>query len=107
MLNNQIYGKCDSWCIRWHASAFLNNKLTLYPGMSLINNIGVDGTGVHCGTTNYYDCEVSKHPIDIKDIAVTDNEEVRRLVEEYLNNMKMPIINRIRNKIRKFYNNYI
>jgi hypothetical protein len=106
MLNDQINGKNDSWCIRWHASAFLKNKLTLYPGVSLINNIGVDGTGAHCGTTNYFDCEVSKHPIDIKDIPVTDNEEVRWLVEEYLRNMEKPIVNRIKNKIRRIYNKY-
>ena len=84
MLSDQINGKIDAWCIRWHASAFLKNKLTLYPGVSLVNNIGLDGTGEHCGVTNYYDCEVSKDPIDIKDISVTDNEEIRRLVEEYL-----------------------
>ena len=106
LLRSQAQGKNDSWAVRWYASAFLENKLTLYPGVSLINNIGVDGTGVHCGSTIYYDCEVSKHPIEIKDIAVTDNKEVRRLVGEYLRNMKYPIVNRIKNKIRRIYNKY-
>jgi len=107
MLNDQNNGKIDAWCIRWHASAFLKNKLTLYPGVSLINNIGNDGTGVHCGYTNHFDCEVSKHPIEIKQIAVTENEEVRRRVEEYLRNLRKPIVNRIKNKIRRLYNKYI
>ena len=31
MLKDQINGKCDSWAIRWLASAFLKDKLTLYP----------------------------------------------------------------------------
>lgn len=105
--NMKIFKKRDSWCIRWHASAFLKYKLTLYPGVSLVNNIGVDGTGEHCGSTNYYDCEVSMHPLKIKEIAVTENEEVRRRVEEYLRNIKKPIVNRIKNKIRRFYNHYI
>lgn len=34
MLKNQISGTNDSWAIRWHASAFLADKLTLYPGLS-------------------------------------------------------------------------
>jgi hypothetical protein len=105
--NTKMLNESDSWGIRWHASAFLKNKLTLYPGVSLVNNIGLDGTGVHCGTTHYYDCEVSKNPIEINDIAVTDNEEVRRLVEEYLRNIDKPVVNRIKNKIRKFSNKYI
>jgi hypothetical protein len=105
--NIKLFDKSDSWCIRWHASAFLKNKLTLYPGVSLVNNIGIDGTGEHCGPTNYYDCEVSKNPIEIKEIAVTENEEVRRLVEEYLRNIEKPIINRIINKIRTISNKYI
>ena len=47
MLNNQIEGKNDSWAIRWYASALINHKLTLYPGQSLIQNIGLDNSGVH------------------------------------------------------------
>jgi hypothetical protein len=105
--NTKMLNERDSWCIRWHASAFLKNKLTLYPGVSLVNNIGLDGTGVHCGTTHYYDSEVSKNPIEINDIDVTDNEEVRRLVEEYLRNIDKPVVNRIKNKIRRFSNKYI
>ena len=105
--NIKMLNERDSWCIRWHASAFLKNKLTLYPGVSLVNNIGLDGTGVHCGTTLHYDCEVSKNPIEIKEIAVSENEEVRRLVEEYLRNIEKPIVNRMKNKIRRFSNKYI
>lgn len=48
MLKGQIKGNNNSWAIRWYASAFLNNKLTLYPGKSLIKNIGFDGSGTHC-----------------------------------------------------------
>lgn len=49
MLKDQIVGKNNSWAIRWYASAFLANKLTLYPGESLVNNIGLDGSGTHGG----------------------------------------------------------
>tara|TARA_B100001057_G_scaffold351220_1_gene352715 strand:+ start:1816 stop:2739 length:924 start_codon:yes stop_codon:yes gene_type:complete len=47
MLDDQIKGKNDSWAIRWYASAFLENKLTLYPKNSFVRNIGVDGSGTH------------------------------------------------------------
>ncbi len=47
MLHNQVEGKVNSWAIRWYASAFLQNKLTLYPGKSLVKNIGTDGSGTN------------------------------------------------------------
>jgi hypothetical protein len=41
MLQDQISGANNSWAIRWYASTFLANKVTLYPGRSLVINIGV------------------------------------------------------------------
>jgi len=49
MLEDQVKGRIDSWAIRWYATAFLANKLTLYPGRSLVENIGLDGSGTHRG----------------------------------------------------------
>ncbi|MBI4995400.1 MAG: glycosyltransferase [Rhodocyclales bacterium] len=48
MLTDQIAGRNDSWFIRWLASGFLAGKLSLYPRQSLVRNIGIDGSGVHC-----------------------------------------------------------
>lgn len=47
MLEAQLAGRVDSWAIRWHLAAFLNDTLTLYPRHSLITNIGFDGSGTH------------------------------------------------------------
>lgn len=47
MLRDQIEGRTDSWAIRWYASAFLAGRLTLYPGRSLVVNIGLDGSGTN------------------------------------------------------------
>jgi hypothetical protein len=47
MLRDQVAGQVDSWAIRWYASAYLADLLTLYPGRSLVENIGLDGSGTH------------------------------------------------------------
>ena len=47
MLVNQINGKNNSWAIRWYASAFINNMLTLYPRKTLVKNNGRDNSGTH------------------------------------------------------------
>tara|TARA_B110000971_G_C20034318_1_gene513289 strand:+ start:1903 stop:2811 length:909 start_codon:yes stop_codon:yes gene_type:complete len=71
MLKKQILGKNNSWAIRWHASAFLAGKLTLYPGRSLIHNIGNDDSGTHAAGTSNYDVEVSATPISLENIEVS------------------------------------
>jgi len=67
MLQNQIDGLVDSWAIRWYASAFVNDKLTLYPGRSLVFQNGMDGLGgTHCGEDTRYTVELSQTPIRFK-----------------------------------------
>lgn len=49
MLEQQMQGKIDSWGIRWLLSVFMRQGLVLYPVQSLVQNIGVDGSGTHGG----------------------------------------------------------
>lgn len=48
MLKNQMKGKISSWYIRWVYNAYKQKKLTIYPRVSYVNNIGHDATGTHC-----------------------------------------------------------
>jgi len=85
MLQGQIAGRNNSWAIRWYASAFLKNKLTLYPGKSLINNIGFDGSGTHCSGISKVGGEIAVDNIQIKigQIEVRENPEARWAVINY------------------------
>jgi hypothetical protein len=78
MLRNQIKGRNNSWAIRWYASAFLNDKLTLYPGRSLVLNIGYDGSGTHCTPTNTFKSDISDIPVKVEMTAVEENSFARR-----------------------------
>jgi hypothetical protein len=51
MMDAQMRGEIDSWAIRWYMTTFLNNGLTLYPVKTLVENMGFDGSGVHCPMT--------------------------------------------------------
>lgn len=59
MLIMQARGEIDSWAIRWYASVFLSGGFCLHPSLSLVSNIGHDGSGVHCGSSGIY--SVSPH----------------------------------------------
>ena len=49
-----INGTQDIWSLSWTLTHYLDNSLILYPSRSYIENIGFDGTGVHCSTTNIF-----------------------------------------------------
>jgi hypothetical protein len=67
MLKKQILKKNDSWAIRWHASIFLKNMYTLYPRSSYVNNIGLDGSGIHNGNYfNEYNSRLAKKKFSFK-----------------------------------------
>lgn len=73
MLSRQIEGKNDSWAVRWHASCFLENKLTLYPGLSLVDNIGADDSGTHCSATSEFRQMVSDRSISVSRIEIRED----------------------------------
>ena len=58
-LSLQAEGKMDVWGVRWYASMFVAGGLCLYPSRSLVHNIGMDGSGVHCGQSSVFDVELS------------------------------------------------
>ena len=58
-LRLQAEGKMDVWGVRWYASMFVAGGLCLYPGRSLVQNIGMDGSGVHCGRSTDFEVELS------------------------------------------------
>lgn len=84
MLKGQIKGVNDSWAIRWHASAFLAKKLTLYPGRSLVHNIGNDDSGTHCGVSEQYDTYLSQTKVELISIEVTISQPGKRAFEAFL-----------------------
>lgn len=49
MLNMQLRGEIDAWDIRYLYNMVIQKKLCLRPIKSLVTNIGMDGSGIHCG----------------------------------------------------------
>ena len=77
-------GKNNSWAIRWYASVFLNEGLTLNPAQSLTHNIGHDGSGIHSNIENMYDVSVSRKPVNVFPETVCENPEVYLVIKNFL-----------------------
>lgn len=87
MLKEQIRGNNNSWAIRWYASAFLADKMTLYPGRSLVSNIGNDSSGTHSDTSAQFNVVLSDSPIFLADVQVVESEVGRSAFIEFFNRM--------------------
>lgn len=84
MLIDQIASRNDSWAVRWHASCFLRGQHILYPGKSLVLNIGNDGTGTHSlETTTLFDGEMAALPIRVERQDVVECETAREAFKRF------------------------
>lgn len=103
MLKKQIEGKNDSWAVRWYASMFLLNKVTLYPRESLIQNIGLDSTGTHCNDDDFLSPSFSNQRVSFYPDTIENDREARKRLSEYFESLTQQK-NRNESKVRKIIN---
>lgn len=84
MLADQVAGRNNSWAIRWHASCFLKEMLTLYPGKSLVHNLGNDSSGTHSKTTRRYDVDIQGSGVQVREIPIEPSVEARDAIIRFL-----------------------
>jgi len=78
MLREVANGRLDAGDITAMYSQFLNDQYTVYPTKSLVQNIGFDGSGVHCGHGSQFDVVLSnKSTFNLPEEVFADAEIVR------------------------------
>jgi hypothetical protein len=101
MLEMQIAGKIDSWAIRWHAAMFLDGRLQLSPGRSLVRNIGFDGSGTHCAESAAYGVDISPVPVDVRRIALQESAAARAALIRYHRSTRRSLASRALGRLRR------
>ena len=59
MLKMDAFGGIDAGDVKAMYAQYLSNQYTVYPIRSLVQNIGLDGTGTHCYETNRFEVMLS------------------------------------------------
>lgn len=57
-----LKGRIDAWTPNWVLTLLLNRGLCVHPTRSHINNIGFDGSGVHCRVDQRFDSPLATSP---------------------------------------------
>ncbi len=100
MLRLQLCKRIDSWAIRWRASCYLAGMLTLYPGRSLVANIGMDGTGTHGDATSDYSVQLSDRPVTVHRIPLQEHSDTAAAISRYYRASRHPVRRLLRRLIR-------
>ncbi len=102
MLQRQINGENNSWAIRWNASLFLNDTLSLNAGKSLVKNIGFDGSGVHSGKDEVFPTDLYMKKLSINIPQIEENKSARKEIARYYGRT-----NSILAKLKRRINRYL
>lgn len=82
------YGQINTWAIFWYASIFLADGLSIFPNRSLTQNIGHDGTGVHCSPTKIFESAMASTPIPVNQQEIATNLEFMLRIKDFLSQAK-------------------
>jgi hypothetical protein len=97
MLKAQSAGVVNSWAIRWYANIFLKSGLCLHPAISLVNNIGHDGSGVHCDSSTAYTVDaLNSKPIKVEKLReINESSDGLAAIEKFNRSLRPPFYLRV------------
>jgi len=103
MLGQIINGNLrDVWTLNWVLTVYLNSGYYIYPTRSHIENIGMDGTGVHCCKTDKFKPNIAdSKPVRFPD-GILVNEQIYKNFRKYYDvPQEFPIAKKTSNKLQK------
>lgn len=86
MLVSNVRGNIDSWAVFWALNVISREGICINPYQSLIRNIGTDGSGTHCGSTDQFDVELEdneKGEISLPDEIGFSDETIEDFLSLY------------------------
>lgn len=78
MLQREVDGSLDALDVKIFFTQFVNQQFVVCPTRSLTRNHGHDGTGMHCGATDYFDVTLGEGHVEIDDRVLPD----KRIIDE-------------------------
>lgn len=87
-------GKLKTWFIFWYMSVYLKDGLTLFPSISLVRNLGMDGSGQNSDATSRYDVILSDRKIRVESTQVELSRAAYAAHKTYFSSIKGSVFKR-------------
>lgn len=90
MLKECAVGTWKFWDIRWFASIYVNDGLCYCPPVSLVRNIGHDGSGLHSYEDTLYQTMKIAKEVKVERIPLEENLFARKAISNHLRKIYNP-----------------
>ncbi len=94
-------GKINTWAIFWYATIFKQNGLCLNPSQTFVENIGHDGSGVHCGDSCAFSGSLSMKKQINFDIKIEENSLAVERIQQFYKSQQKSFFVRAINKLAR------
>jgi hypothetical protein len=98
-------GKINTWAIFWYVTIFKKNGLCINPTHTYVQNIGLDGSGSHCGSNDFFNIkqlnQLSHSNFNVN--YLEENIEALQRVITFYKLIQAPIYIKIISKIRNIF----
>lgn len=100
LLEEQLDGQIDTMDIIFNFNCFIKNKFCVCPKNSMLYNIGLDGTGIHCKKNDkvFNNFDKNFYPKIYSKLRIENN-----IIKKIYNSFKTPIHLRIKNKALSWF----
>lgn len=82
-LEENISERIRTWAVKWHTSIYLQMGYCLHPGLSLVQNIGFDNSGTHCGIDPTYKIDKLTDFVVVNKIALNQKKYILKEFHEF------------------------
>ena len=94
-------GHLNTWAIFWYATIFENNGLCLNPSISLVQNIGHDGTGQNCEKSELFSGMLKYNKDLYLPSNVIESEIAVDRIRRFYKRIKLSLFRRVLRKLRR------
>lgn len=96
-------GSINTWAIFWYAKIFKNNGFCLNPTETFVENIGHDGSGIHCGEDSSFSSKLSLNDKINFDIKLEENKYALEKIRNFYRSQKKSFLIRVINKLTRIF----
>lgn len=82
-IQRKAEGTLDVWSPGWILALYLNDGYCAYPTRPLVQNIGFDGSGAHCGVSDKYDPKEGSGEIVRFPLGIVTDQRIEYAVKEF------------------------
>jgi hypothetical protein len=94
-------GTINTWAIYWYATIFKAGGLCLGPTQSLVQNIGFDGSGEHCGSNKTLRVTVSEKAVHELPSDIREDTETVSRIKDFLWKSRPGLARKLAGKLKR------